>query len=171
MRYQLGGFEKVRESDRPKHLLHIQVSSGGNTLACSLQGLNGLFKVIWCGRFGVAALAFWPYFSKVDKDILYAGLDIGVWAAIGIASSSHTACIECNIARVAGFEHATRAGYLAQAQGLLTTDASHASFISALTVIVVPILVGLSGRGVRALTWVSAFVAFIGVGEQHRPNR
>ena len=143
------------------------MSSGGKTLACSLQDLDGVLKFVWCGRFGVAALAFWPYFSKVDKDILYAGLDIGVWAAIGITSSSHAACIECNIVRVAGVEHATRAGYLAQAQGLLTTDASHASFISALTVIVVPILVGLSGRGVRALTWISAFVAFIGVGEQH----
>jgi len=55
-------------------------------------------------------------------------------------------------------------GYLAQAQGLLTTDASRASFISALTVLVVPMLAGLSGRGIKTITWVSAAAAFLGVG-------
>ena len=70
-------------------------------------------------RFTVAALAFWPYLSKADKDVWASGAEIGLWAAIG---------------------------YLAQAQGLLTTEASHAAFISTLTVIVVPVLAGLTGK-------------------------
>ena len=48
------------------------------------------------------------------------------------------------------------------AQGLLTVDASRAAFISTLTVVVVPILAGLSGKGVRALTWASALGATLG---------
>ena len=48
------------------------------------------------------------------------------------------------------------------AQGLLTVDASRAAFISTLTVVVVPILAGLSGKGVRTLTWASALGATLG---------
>lgn len=47
--------------------------------------------------------------------------------------------------------------------GLITTDASRVSFLSALTVILVPIIVGLSGRGVSKLAWGSAAVALFGV--------
>ena len=55
-------------------------------------------------------------------------------------------------------------GYLAQAEGLLTTDASRASFLSAITVLVVPVLAGLSGRGITTITWFSSAAAFLGVG-------
>ena len=54
--------------------------------------------------------------------------------------------------------------YLTQGIGLLSTDASRVSFLSALTVILVPIIVGLSGRGVSCLAWASAFAAMFGVG-------
>lgn len=46
----------------------------------------------------------------------------------------------------------------------MMTDASRVAFLSALTVILVPIIVGLSGKGVSKLAWISAAVAMVGVG-------
>jgi len=45
----------------------------------------------------------------------------------------------------------------------MTTDASRVSFLSALTVILVLIIVGLSGRGVSKLAWGSAATAIVRV--------
>lgn len=60
-------------------------------------------------RFTIAAAAFSPFLSKAikDKKIVQAGAELGAWSALG---------------------------YLTQAQGLLTSDASRASFISTFTV-------------------------------------
>ncbi|GAB4815296.1 hypothetical protein N2152v2_002342 [Parachlorella kessleri] len=89
-------------------------------------------------RFTVAAAAFSPFLKAASKDkrVVKAGIELGVWTA---------------------------AGYLLQSYGLLTTDASRASFLSTFTVIVVPILAGLSGRGVQPLTWFSAVAALCGM--------
>ncbi|XP_038692137.1 uncharacterized protein LOC119990342 isoform X2 [Tripterygium wilfordii] len=54
-------------------------------------------------------------------------------------------------------------GYLMQALGLLTSDAGRASFISTLTVIVVPLLDGMLGATVPAHTWFGALMSIIGV--------
>ena len=72
-----------------------------------------------------------------DRRILGAGVEIGLWTAVG---------------------------YITQSAGLLTTDASRASFLSTFTVLVVPLLAGLSGRGVSAVTWASCVAALVGVG-------
>ena len=61
---------------------------------------------LWC-RFSGAALAFWPFLKGADKDVWLAGLELGLWSGLG---------------------------YLLQAEGILTTDASRASFLSAFTV-------------------------------------
>ena len=89
-------------------------------------------------RFGVAALALSPFIFKALKrpETLKAGIELGCYTA---------------------------AGYLAQSQGLITTDASRASFLSTFTVIVVPLLAGLNGRGVKPMTWVAAMTALAGV--------
>ncbi|GAB4815630.1 hypothetical protein N2152v2_008086 [Parachlorella kessleri] len=92
-------------------------------------------------RFSVAAAAFSPFLVSAlrgsDRQrLLRAGLELGLFTA---------------------------AGYLLQSQGLLTTDASRASFLSTFTVIIVPILVGLSGRGVAPLTWLAAVMALAGM--------
>lgn len=65
-------------------------------------------------RFAVAGAAFLPFLpgalmdkSDPEKVVLKAGLELGVWTA---------------------------AGYLFQALGLMTTDASRASFLSTFTV-------------------------------------
>ena len=62
-----------------------------------------------CGvcRFSVAAFAFLPFLKDANKDVWKAGLELGLWSGLG---------------------------YLLQAEGILTTDASRASFLSAFTV-------------------------------------
>eukprot|EP00890_Picochlorum_soloecismus_P002268 jgi/Picsp_1/3041/NSC_01263-R1_integral membrane protein duf6 containing protein len=116
-------------------------------------------------RFMVAALMFAPVLLKSasrEEKVLQAGFEIGIYTAIG---------------------------YLFQSQGLLTTDASRASFLSTFTVLVVPFLAGLSGRGVLGLrsscsvsdgvlwagqvpvsSWQAAFVCKCGVTKK-RPIR
>jgi drug/metabolite transporter (DMT)-like permease len=89
-------------------------------------------------RFGVAAAALSPFMLRAlrHKKIMRAGVELGL---------------------------ITAAGYLTQSLGLLTTDASRASFLSTFTVLVVPILVGLSGRGVQPIIWAAAAASVGGV--------
>lgn len=90
-------------------------------------------------RFAVAAAAFTPFMRAASKDkrIVAAGVELGIWTA---------------------------AGYLTQSAGLLTTDASRASFLSTFTVLVVPFLAGITGRGVSMVTLASCTAALVGVG-------
>jgi drug/metabolite transporter (DMT)-like permease len=89
-------------------------------------------------RFIVATAFFAPVLFRAIRNhkTLKGGVEIGIYTAIG---------------------------YLLQAEGLLTTDASRASFLSTFTVLVVPFLAGLSGKGVRPITWASATAALVGV--------
>jgi len=90
-------------------------------------------------RFITASLPFLPLLPrmKMDKATIQAGAEIGLWSTLG---------------------------YLTQGIGLLSSDASRVSFLSALTVILVPVIIGLSGRGVSYCAWASAFAAMFGVG-------
>ena len=88
-------------------------------------------------RFVVAAIAFAPFLPRVSSSTtVIAGLELGVWSAVGYAS---------------------------QAAGLMTCDASRASFLSAFTVVVVPLLNGMTGARVPLLTWLCAGAAVVGV--------
>ncbi|GMH36362.1 hypothetical protein BSKO_04230 [Bryopsis sp. KO-2023] len=90
-------------------------------------------------RFTVATLAILPFLKgqteKAEPEVVKAGVELGVWFALG---------------------------YLTQSLGLLTTDASRASFFSAFTVILVPIITGVTGKGVSKNTWMAAGVALFG---------
>ncbi|KAA6429417.1 MAG: hypothetical protein FRX49_00811 [Trebouxia sp. A1-2] len=90
-------------------------------------------------RFTLAAAVFSPWVKGAAQDstIIRGGLELGMFSALA---------------------------YMTQSVGLVTSDASRASFISTFTVLVVPILAGLSGRGVKPLTWASCIVALVGVG-------
>eukprot|EP01026_Neomeris_dumetosa_P002664 TRINITY_DN1071_c0_g2_i2.p1 TRINITY_DN1071_c0_g2~~TRINITY_DN1071_c0_g2_i2.p1 ORF type:complete len:438 (-),score=50.25 TRINITY_DN1071_c0_g2_i2:1407-2624(-) len=101
-------------------------------------------------RFGVASLALTPFVQKAfsNRRLWKAGAELGFWSAVG---------------------------YMTQAVGLMETDASRASLISTLTVILVPVMAGLSGRGVKPLTWGAGIMALLGVsmlegGGGHPPN-
>lgn len=90
-------------------------------------------------RFVVAALAFSPFWGNALKDgrIVRAGIEIGVWAA---------------------------GGYLTQSVSMMTTDAARGAFLSAFTVVVVPLLAGAFGAAkVKSMTWVAVICALVGV--------
>eukprot|EP01025_Chloroclados_australasicus_P012846 TRINITY_DN1613_c1_g1_i1.p1 TRINITY_DN1613_c1_g1~~TRINITY_DN1613_c1_g1_i1.p1 ORF type:complete len:478 (-),score=50.12 TRINITY_DN1613_c1_g1_i1:1191-2462(-) len=115
-------------------------------------------------RFGVASIALVPFVfqnrgvffgqkpvsleTNISSKMWKAGIELGFWSAMG---------------------------YMTQAIGLMETDASRASLISTFTVILVPVLAGLSGRGVKPLTWAAGILAIFGVsmleeGGGHPPN-
>ncbi|XP_020092404.1 uncharacterized protein LOC109712958 isoform X2 [Ananas comosus] len=94
-----------------------------------------LFNVV---RFIVSAIPFPPFVLKGcgDRHTRTAGVELGLWVSFG---------------------------YVSQALGLLTSEAGRASFISTFTVIVVPLMDGMLGAAVPALTWCGAIVSLLGV--------
>jgi drug/metabolite transporter (DMT)-like permease len=86
-------------------------------------------------RFLLAALFFLPW-SRVQGGVLWAGLELAFWLLLG---------------------------YATQAIGLQYTSASRSAFITALNVVLVPLLLSLVGRRPGRL-WVAALLAFLGVG-------
>ncbi|VAI72887.1 unnamed protein product [Triticum turgidum subsp. durum] len=95
-----------------------------------------LFNII---RFTIAAIPFVPFLLKSlrDMQVVLRGVELGVWVTLA---------------------------YLTQSIGLVTADAGRASFISALTVIIVPFLDGILGAEIPAYTWLGAFLSVLGVG-------
>ncbi|GMH20333.1 hypothetical protein Nepgr_022174 [Nepenthes gracilis] len=82
-------------------------------------------------RFALSAFPFVPFVfrSRNDAPTRKAGIELGLWVSLG---------------------------YLMQALGLLTSDAGRASFISMLTVIVVPVLDGILGaKWIASKCWRS----------------
>ncbi|KAM3294583.1 hypothetical protein ACQJBY_037465 [Aegilops geniculata] len=90
-------------------------------------------------RFVIAAIPFIPLVIRAfgDRRTRNGGLELGVWVSLA---------------------------YLAQAIGLITSEAGRASFIAAFTVIVVPLIDGIFGASIPMLTWFGAIVSIIGVG-------
>ncbi|TBH20562.1 DMT family transporter [Thermus thermamylovorans] len=87
-------------------------------------------------RFLVAALFFLPLLGRLPRGVWGPGLELAFWLLLGYAS---------------------------QAIGLMYTTASRSAFITALNVVLVPLLLGLAGRRVGPV-WLAALLAFLGVG-------
>ncbi|XP_042430782.1 uncharacterized protein LOC122017279 [Zingiber officinale] len=89
-------------------------------------------------RFSITAIPFLPFILRDWRDghIRSAGTELGFW-------------VSC--------------GYLSQALGLLTSEAGHASFISAFTVVIVPFVDGMLGARIPPFIWFGAIVSLIGV--------
>lgn len=90
-------------------------------------------------RFAFASLVFLPFLRKQDVEemgVKRPAIELGTLAFLG---------------------------YGMQAVGLLTADASRCSFISAITVIAVPIVAGLSGQKIKPINWIAAGIALAGV--------
>ncbi|ONK75181.1 uncharacterized protein A4U43_C03F14210 [Asparagus officinalis] len=90
-------------------------------------------------RFTITAIPFVPFIVKAreDSQTRSAGIELGLWVSLG---------------------------YLSQALGLLTSEAGQASFISAFTIIVVPLINGMFGATIPSLTWSGALLSLVGVG-------
>ncbi|KAL6637696.1 hypothetical protein ACP70R_025268 [Stipagrostis hirtigluma subsp. patula] len=90
-------------------------------------------------RFIVAAIPFIPFAVRAfgDRRVRTAGLELGIWVSLA---------------------------YLSQAIGLLSSDAGRASFITAFTVIVVPLIDGILGASIPKITWFGAIVSLVGIG-------
>ena len=90
------------------------------------------------GRFAFAAVAFAPCLpaAVADEQVLAAGAELGAIAA---------------------------AGYGLQAWALTETSAGHTAFLGAFTVLLVPILAGISGRAIPGRTWAATAVALVGI--------
>ncbi len=87
-------------------------------------------------RFLVAALLFVPWLVR-RRGWGLAGLELGFWLVLG---------------------------YGTQAVGLATTTAGRSAFITALSVVLVPVFAGALGRAVPRRVWLGAALAFAGVG-------
>ncbi|WP_456411416.1 DMT family transporter [Oceanithermus sp.] len=87
-------------------------------------------------RFAVGAVFFLPVWRRARR-AWWAGFDLGFWAALG---------------------------YATQTIGLLYTTAGRSAFITALSVVLVPIFAGFLGRRVATWVWVGAAFSFVGVG-------
>jgi len=89
-------------------------------------------------RFSVALLPFIALIPKyMDRLSIRSGVEIGLWCALG---------------------------YITQAMGLQTTEASRGAFLCSLAMIVVPIAKAFMGAEVRAQIWVAAVTAVTGTG-------
>jgi len=98
-------------------------------------------------RFVFAALATSPWLFSLLKnkeaemnsnfEVIRTGMEVGMWNSIG---------------------------YLAQAEGLKSMDASKSAFICSLAVVVVPILDVISGKSISMKKCVGAVMAVFGVG-------
>ncbi|CAN0087423.1 unnamed protein product [Discosporangium mesarthrocarpum] len=88
-------------------------------------------------RFTIAFLSLLPLADWGDAEVLLAGMEVGLYVS---------------------------AGYYTQAIGLMTTDASVCAFLCSLTVVFVPLIQAVSGRGMSLLSAGAAGLALIGTG-------
>eukprot|EP00550_Attheya_septentrionalis_P005099 CAMPEP_0198281976 /NCGR_PEP_ID=MMETSP1449-20131203/1853_1 /TAXON_ID=420275 /ORGANISM="Attheya septentrionalis, Strain CCMP2084" /LENGTH=599 /DNA_ID=CAMNT_0043978019 /DNA_START=233 /DNA_END=2032 /DNA_ORIENTATION=- len=113
-------------------------------------------------RFGMAAIVGLPWLlapSKPSEQLEEKGVEISP-SEENFLSSSAFACA------LAGFEVGAwnSLGYVAQAIGLQTTDASKSAFICSLAVVVVPMLDFLTGKKMKSREVIGASMAIFGVG-------
>lgn len=87
-------------------------------------------------RFLLASLFFLPWAFRLPKGVWGPGMELAFWLLLGYAS---------------------------QAIGLMHTSASRSAFITALNVVLVPLILGLVGRRLGGV-WLAALLAFLGVG-------
>lgn len=112
---------------------------GSNQVVIKATERNLSPGVLSAVRFLIAAVCFSPSIAQgLQKPKLRsAGFELGCWLF---------------------------GGYTAQALGLVSTTAGRGAFTGTFTVLVVPLLVGLSGRKISASTWIAAAVTLVGVG-------
>lgn len=121
-------------------LLNLVMIACSSTFVVLKDGQKNIDPFIFSTvRFLLAALAFSPFLGKAMQQpkVHLPGLEVGFWAA---------------------------GGYLTQSVSLLTTDASRGAFLSAFTVVVVPLLEGTFGSNkIKRAHWIAAVMSLVGV--------
>ena len=109
----------------------------GSTFVVVKDALTGFppSLLMWA-RFLVGAVFFLPFYKRARR-AWGPGLDLAFWAFVG---------------------------YATQTIGLLYTTAGRSAFITALSVVLVPVFAGLLGRRVPVWVWLGALASFVGVG-------
>ncbi|WMV29385.1 hypothetical protein MTR67_022770 [Solanum verrucosum] len=116
--------------------LFVHTAASNISVVKEIEGVvdPGIFNVV---RFASAAIPFVPFVLRAnDSQTRNTGMELGFWVSLG---------------------------YLMQAIGLLTSDAGRASFLSMLTIVVVPLLDGMLGSIIPARTWFGALMSIFGV--------
>jgi len=117
-------------------LLAMAVFCSTNFTLLKVLGEGHSEAAVAATRFSVALL---PFLVLIPKHInwlsIRSGVEIGLWCALG---------------------------YITQAIGLQTTEASRGAFLCSLAMIVVPIAKSVMGAEVKAQIWVSAAIAIAG---------
>jgi drug/metabolite transporter (DMT)-like permease len=133
----------MADSRSPRHwrgvlILLFVTALWGTTFVVIKQAVGTMSpSVLILGRFGLAAVVLTPFALRArGRPVWFAGFQLGLWLWLG---------------------------YVTQAQGLVYTTASRSAFITAVSVVLVPVVAGLLGRRFGWPTWASAGLAFAGV--------
>jgi drug/metabolite transporter (DMT)-like permease len=120
-------------------LASVAVIYGTNFAAIKyLDEANVDVSIVTAIRFALASLALCPFLYKAPWPVVLRGIEVGVWVS---------------------------AGYIAQAIGLQTTQASKSAFICSLAVVVVPIVNAIIyKKKAPPTTWLASLLAVAGVG-------
>jgi len=116
-------------------VLFVAFLYGTNFGCVKLLGENMSVSLAAAGRFTLAAATLSPFLGSLRKEVIPVGLEIGFWVTLG---------------------------YVVQAIGLETIEASKAAFLCALIVVVCPVLEAFNGGKVTSAQWSSVGLAVIG---------
>jgi drug/metabolite transporter (DMT)-like permease len=130
--------EKPDNSIYKAMLLVVALLWGSNFGALKYLDTCGVdVSLLTAMRFALASGALLPFLWGKGMPVFKAGLEVGLWVTLG---------------------------YITQAIGLETTEASKSAFICSLTVVVVPLIQGLLGKKIPPTTWAACALAVFGVG-------
>jgi len=140
-----GGAELVgEEEEKPDNSIYkamlrvVALLWGSNFGALKYLDTCGVdVSLLTAMRFALASGALLPFLWGKGMPVFKAGLEVGLWVTLG---------------------------YITQAIGLETTEASKSAFICSLTVVVVPLIQGLLGKEIPPTTWAACALAVFGVG-------
>jgi len=103
-----------------------------------LDEANVDVSIVTAIRFALASLTLCPFLYKAPWPVVWRGIEVGLWVSTG---------------------------YIAQAIGLQTTQASKSAFICSLSVVVVPIVNAIIyNKKAPPTTWLASLLAVAGVG-------
>jgi drug/metabolite transporter (DMT)-like permease len=120
-------------------MLLVAVLWGSNFGCIKLVDQAGVLPSVAASvRFAMGALALSPFLGRLPKEMVSKGIECGLWVALG---------------------------YISQAIGLETVSASKSAFLCSLTVVVVPLVNWISGKGKPStITSIAAALAVMGTG-------